>query len=146
MRKLMSLVLQHPGRIVGVAFLVLVGFVLTVAFVAPGGVSFNSVCQSVDTTLTLMLAIDSPTKMFQNRSPLLVGFGWLICLMGWLFLPLLIGVFVDVSMSRAESRSKLRLMFRELGLAAKLDGDNLQKFVEELMEKAAKIVAGKENH
>jgi len=117
-----------------------------VAFVAPGGVSFNSVCQSVDTTLTLMLAIDSPTKMFQNRSPLLVGFGWLICLMGWLFLPLLIGVFVDVSMSRAESRSKLRLMFRELGLAAKLDGDNLQKFVEELMEKAAKIVAGKENH
>jgi len=145
MRRLLGQALQHPGRILGLAMLVLLLFIFTTAYTAPGGVSITSLCQSVDTTLTLMLAIDSPTKMLQNHSPFILGFGWLVCLMGWLFLPLLIGVLVDISLSRVESYSKLRLMFRELGLAANLDGDKLKKFTDEMMERAARIVAGRES-
>jgi putative effector of murein hydrolase LrgA (UPF0299 family) len=144
MRRLLGQVLQHPGRILGLALLVLLVFVLTTASAVPAGLSIDSLCQSLDTTLTLLLAIDSPTKMLENRSAFVVGFGWLVCLMGWLFLPLLIGVLVDISLSRVESYSKLRLMFRELGLSAKLDNENLEKFTDEMMEKVARIVAGRD--
>jgi hypothetical protein len=59
---------------------------------------------------------------------------------------LLIGVMVDISLNRVESYSKLRVMFRELGASAKLDGQNLKKFTDEMMERAARIVSGKEHN
>jgi len=58
-------------------------------------------------------------------------------------LPLVVGVLVDVSVSRVESYAKLRLMFRELGMTANLDGENLTRFTDRMMERAAKIIAGK---
>jgi hypothetical protein len=144
MRRLLSHVLMHPGRVVCLGISTLLLFVLTAAHYAFGGVSAVGLFRSADATLTLMLAIDSPTKLLQNQSPLLIGFGWMICLMGWLFLPLMIGVLVDVSLNRAESYSKLRLLFRELGIAAELDGEKLRRFTDEMMERAAKIIARKE--
>lgn len=144
MRKLLAGALQHPGRILGLGLMILLVFIFATACTAPCGLSFDSFRKSIDTTLTLLLAIDSPTKMLQGHSSLIISFGWLVCLMGWLFLPLFVGVLVDVSVSRVESYTKLRLMFRELGLGAKLDGGNLKRFTDEMMEKAAKIIAGKE--
>jgi len=143
MRRSLHLALQHPGRVAGFGLAVLLLFISVTTFVEPSGFSIPSLGRSIDTTLTLMLAIDSPSKMLQNHSPLLVTFGWLVCLMGWLFLPLVLGTLVDISLSRAEAYSKLRALFRELGIASQLDGAKLEAFVDEMMREAARIVAAK---
>ena len=144
MRKILGGALQHPGRVLGFALAVLLVFIFTTASTSASGISIDSIRQAVDTALTLLLAIDSPTNMLRNQSRLIVSFGWLICLMGWLFLPLIVGVLVDVSVSRVGSYSKLQLMFRELGLNANLDADNVRQFTDEMMKKAERIIAGEE--
>jgi apolipoprotein N-acyltransferase len=145
MRRLLGWALQHPGRVLSLAAFVLVVFVFTIASTASSGMSIASLRQSVGTTLTLMLAIDSPAKMLENRSVFIISFGWLVCLMGWLVLPLLVGVLVDISISRGESYSKLRLMFRDLGRSANLNEEALKKFTDEMMKKAERMVNGREN-
>jgi hypothetical protein len=117
MRKLLVWALHHPGRVTIFALSVLRVFVVTIAALDPCGFSFESIGRSTDIALTLLLAIDSPSKLLHN--PSLIVFGWLACLMGWLFLPL--GMLVDTSVTRAESYSELEVLFRELGHSSDLD-------------------------
>jgi hypothetical protein len=142
MRKLLVKTLTHPGRVLLVEFFLLAVFVFSVASAPPCGLSVSSLGRAVETALTLLLAIDSPAKMLENRSAFIVGYGWMICLMGWLFLPLLFGVLVDISVGRAEAYSKLRLMFRDLGVSAHLKDGDLKRFADQMMESVERILAG----
>jgi hypothetical protein len=76
MRKLISFALQRPEIPLGLALLILLTFTILVAFPAPRNWSAGLLLRSVQTTLTLMLAIDSPANLLQNRSPALVALGW----------------------------------------------------------------------
>jgi hypothetical protein len=141
LRGLLDKALQHPGRLLGLSIAIIILFIAATTATAPGGISIPALRDSIDRMLTLLLAIDSPRQVLRGHGMAMIVLGWMVCLMGWLFVPLLVGVLVDISLSRVESYVKLRLMFRELGVSANLDGETLKNFVDEMMERAAHIIA-----
>jgi len=64
-------------------------------------------------------------------------------MMGWLILPLIVGFVVDVSLGRAQSYLKLRMLIRDMGAAFDLEGADLEKFSNEMMKKVDMMLSAK---
>jgi len=66
-----------------------------------------------------------------------------VCLLGWLVIPLLIAVVIDVGLQHSETDSILRFKFYQIGVKEGLSGSDLTKFIDTMVRKTNEAVASK---
>ena len=135
MRRSIVWLVQNAGT------LLLFGLALSLIFAALaacqsyGGLSFGSFLGGLQATLKLLMMIEPPrsalSALTTNASRSMVLFGWLICIMGWLFIPLLIAFMVDLAMRHEETLWELRITLYRFYQAQGLTGEDLEKAVEQ---------------
>jgi len=120
MRHVASFVINHPGLF----FLAALGMALLFAFDA--AIPQHSFRFGLNAALTLLMLMDSPRHVLQNPQLPMVIFGWLVCVIGWLLLPVAVGIVIDAAMRRKETeeqsegllRLRLYQFYLELGVPA----------------------------
>ena len=71
----------------------------------------------------------------------MVIYGWLICVIGWLLLPLFIGVMIDVVAGVEESELVLRMRLYKYGLHKGIPADEIDQWVEQRVRSIRKIMS-----
>lgn len=117
--------------------LLVIMLVLALLFATIAGVqdektlSVQSMRVGVNATLMLLTQMEPPRIVLKNPSVVLVVFGWFICVLGWLIVPLLVGVIVDVGMGGQQNESELRVRLYRCFLDAGVSPAQLDAAVEE---------------
>ena len=83
--------------------------------------------------------MEPPRAVLQHPQLPMVIFGWLICVVGWLLVPLLIGAMVDVTMSSKQSEAELRLRLYRYFQDCGVPEEKLDMSVEEAVRGINKI-------
>jgi hypothetical protein len=69
-----------------------------------------------------------------------VVLGWLICIVGWLFIPLLVAAIVDLAMQRAEREAEVRMKLYRFFRDAGVREDKLDQAVERGLASIKQII------
>jgi hypothetical protein len=132
MRRVASFIINNPGWF----FLVALG--LSVVFAIVAAVPQCSLRFGLSATLTLLMLMDSPSHVLQNPHLPMIIFGWLICVVGWLLLPVVIGIMIDAATrgqeTEAERKRALRLVLYPYLTAQNIPDDKIDDAVNEFMK------------
>lgn len=130
-------------RFSGTLLVTILGLALLFATIAgiqdKGNLSFQSMRVGLNATLMLMMQMDPPRTVLSGTSLLMVVFGWLICMLGWLVVPLLVGIIVDVGIGGQESESELRMRLYRYFRAAGVPEEQLDTAVQEAIDRMSAI-------
>jgi hypothetical protein len=92
------------------------------------GHSLAAFSDSAQTTLSLLMAMDSPKNLLPHM-PWLIAAGWLVSLAGWLFFPLLVTQIFDNLLTQQGLEAEYAVKLRALGAELGLSGQELDDFV-----------------
>jgi hypothetical protein len=110
-------------------------FALLVGIQDQGAFSLHSLRVGLNTSLMLMTQMEPPRALLNNPSTPMVIFGWLICVLGWLIVPLLVGVIVEVGMEGDQSESQFRIRLYRYLRASGVPEKNLDAAVDEAVKR-----------
>jgi len=84
--------------------------------------------------------MEAPSAQLVSAPLYFLLLGWTICILGWLFVPLLVGALLDASFQRLESERKFRMIFEQVGISMGLTGPQLKRFVDGMLQKKDEII------
>ncbi len=120
-------------------------FAVWVGWQTPGSFSLYSFQVGLSATLALLMLMEPPRSILQpvlqHPGLPMVIYGWLICVIGWLLLPLFIGVMIDVVAGVEESELVLRMRLYKYGLHKGIPADEIDQWVEQRVRSIRKIMS-----
>jgi hypothetical protein len=114
-------------------------FAATIAFKTCGTVSSRAAA-GIEATLKLLTLMESPHTALPSPPPWLIVFGWGVCVIGWLFLPLVIGAIFESALSRSEADMKTLFTFYQIGAKLGFIGEDLTEFAERVKEEMTRRI------
>jgi len=139
-RSAADILARNSGTLLFAGGIVVLLFVILVWLIQ--GHSIASLGSSVQVTLTLLMAMDSPKNALPQTPVWLLALGWLVSLAGWLFFPLLVTQIFDTMLSRQELDSEYAIKLRALGVESGLSGEKLEVFVGRALKAKNLVFAG----
>jgi hypothetical protein len=138
MQKVVFFCINNSGWLLIITLAVSLGFATAATF--GGGFCPVSFTAGFEAMLKLLMQIESPHSAMPSPSPAMIPFGWIVCILGWLIIPLLIAAVIDVGLQRSETDRILSFKFYQIGVAEGLSGSELTKFIETMIRKTNEAV------
>src|SRR6266849_9441984 len=132
-KRLLDIPLKHLiGFLYGGCFVFLT-FAVSYAMVESSDFSLTSLRHGLSASASLLMTLESPRQMLSSPPYWLKAFGWIVCLCGWLMIPVLAGALVSENLKLVERDQHYRGRFKLWGQQLGKRGEELDAFIEEMM-------------
>ncbi len=95
MRRTLNTVIEHAHWFVVVGFTLCALLAAILSLATPGGNTIASLGHGVETSLSILMTLDSPKSALASSCIPIRVMGWLVAFFGWLTIPALLGVVIS---------------------------------------------------